>query len=356
MRSTLIPVCALLLGAPLLAQQPASRPSFPGVPIPARGPCPSVVTKLVQRKQLLVGEYRLTTRRPAVVDGDTIRVEGLDASLRLVGIDTEEVFHDAGRRALAARDWREYVRTMYAGTDPARPPKYATPLGEAAKDFARRFFSGLRNVRLEYDDPHRRRGYFNRHLVHVLAMKDGRWINFNVEIVRQGLSPYFVKYGRCARYHAAMLEAEKEARDYQRGLWARRPAYACYGDYPLRLRWWQDRDRELMLVKELRKSRRDLLVLGEDADWKTLLGSDGRRVTIAGTPGRFLERGRTGLQMIAHRNGNDFVIAGPVEQVRKLGLRRHAGHYVLVEGRVSLYKGRPQFRIEQVAGVRPLSR
>ena len=45
---------------------------------------------------IVVGEFRVTK----VVDGDTLWVDGLDASLRLLGMDTEETFkNEADRRA-----------------------------------------------------------------------------------------------------------------------------------------------------------------------------------------------------------------------------------------------------------------
>ncbi len=44
---------------------------------------------------IVVGEFHLTK----VVDGDTITVDGLDSSLRLIGDDTEETFkNEADRR------------------------------------------------------------------------------------------------------------------------------------------------------------------------------------------------------------------------------------------------------------------
>src|SRR5512141_1486234 len=82
-----------------------------------------------------------------VVDGDTVKVRGLQASLRLLGIDTEETFkHDFEREAFAA-GWEQYKKKM-RGTS-ARPVKMATPLGEAAKEFAQSFFQDARSVRLE---------------------------------------------------------------------------------------------------------------------------------------------------------------------------------------------------------------
>ena len=49
-----------------------------------------------------------------VVDGDTLRVEGVEGSLRLLCIDTEEVFHPSDRaraRELAERSIAAYERS-----------------------------------------------------------------------------------------------------------------------------------------------------------------------------------------------------------------------------------------------------
>src|SRR5262245_19933114 len=76
---------------------------------------------------LIIGTFPLT----GVVDGDTIRVEGLDNSLRLLCDDTEETFkHDSERRAFD-EGWESYKKNM-RGNSP-RPVKFATPLGDDAK-------------------------------------------------------------------------------------------------------------------------------------------------------------------------------------------------------------------------------
>ena len=75
-----------------------------GVELVDRAP-PPVAPSKIDTADLVVGEFAV--RR--VVDGDTIRVDGLDSSLRLLGIDTEETFkHDSERRAFEA-GWAAYV-------------------------------------------------------------------------------------------------------------------------------------------------------------------------------------------------------------------------------------------------------
>ena len=57
-----------------------------------------------------------------------------------------------------------------------------------------------------------------RYLAYVMVKKDGNWVNYNIECVRHGFSPYFVKYGRSRRFHREFLEAQKLARDAKLGI------------------------------------------------------------------------------------------------------------------------------------------
>jgi endonuclease YncB( thermonuclease family) len=182
---------------------------------------------------LVLGELPITK----VVDGDTLRVAGLDDSLRLIGLDTEETFKRAADRRAAEADWPAFLRTQ-RGASP-RPVKGPSPLGEEARRFAVGFFAGVDRVRLERDHADERRDSYGRHLAYALVRRDGRWVNYNVEAVRAGMSPYFTKYGHATRYHREMLAAEREARAARRGIWD--PSRPHYPDYDERLAWWRAR-------------------------------------------------------------------------------------------------------------------
>ena len=134
---------------------------------------------------LVIGEYKMGR----VVDGDTIHVEGLDSSLRLLGFDAEETFKHAGERRAFDAGWEQYktgVRTKN-GVRSLHPVKFATPMGDEAKKWAEKWFTGVDTVRLERDDPEEIRDRYNRYLAYVLAKKNGTWVNYNVEAVRQRL-------------------------------------------------------------------------------------------------------------------------------------------------------------------------
>jgi endonuclease YncB( thermonuclease family) len=53
---------------------------------------------------LVIGEFHVTK----ITDGDTIRVDGLDSSLRLLGVDTEERFKTEGDRRAYDEGWEQY--------------------------------------------------------------------------------------------------------------------------------------------------------------------------------------------------------------------------------------------------------
>lgn len=191
--------------------------------------------KRMELPGLLMGEFPLA--RGAVVDGDTIKVTGLDATLRLTGIDTEETFKSESDRRLFEMGWEKYYEAK-RGKSP-KPAKMATPLGEEAKKFAEKFFEGVKTVWLERDHPKEIRDRYNRYLAYVFARKNGEWFNYNVECVRAGMSPYFTKYAYSRRFHGMFVQAESEARSKQLGIWDPRKMH--YPDYEERLAWWNAR-------------------------------------------------------------------------------------------------------------------
>jgi endonuclease YncB( thermonuclease family) len=189
----------------------------------------------VDQEGLLIGEYALPPN--PVIDGDTIRVKGIEGSVRLLKIDTEEKFRGKAERVAAQKDFEQYrdrKRRRSKG-----PAKFATPMGEEAAEFARGFFDGAEVVRLERDDPKAIRGRHGRLLAYAFVKKRGRWTSYNVECVRAGMSPYFTKYGYSHRFGNQLAHAEAEARSAKRGIWS--PDAKGYGDYDDRKAWWDAR-------------------------------------------------------------------------------------------------------------------
>ncbi len=282
---------------------------------------------------LVLGEFRLA--RKAVLDGDPLRVVGLPKTLRLLGIDTEETFKDEDDRREATRDFQAYVRAK-RGESP-RPVKMGTPMGEEAKRFAEAFFRDVESVRLERDHPEEVRGYFGRFLTYVFAMKDGQWVNYNIEAVRAGMSPYFTKYGCSRRFHEEFVQAQEEARAARRGIWD--PGTQHYPDYDERLAWWNARGDFLREMEREAEGRDDFVFLTRWNAMERLRGLVGREAVVVGAVSRVARKDRVALALLARRKNEDFpVVFFDFDVLEKSGIERHEGEYVRVRGRVRLYK------------------
>lgn len=167
-----------------------------------------------------------------VIDGDTIKVllNNEEESIRFTCLDTEESQH---------------------GSD-----KPVTNAGILASKWAKQYFGandqGIPNgdvrVDLEFDtnDPvqvclEKHRDNYGRLLCYVYKAGDPE--NSNVRIVREGWSPYFVKYGRSRLYHRQFVAAEVEAQAKGIAIW--NPATNVGSnrrDYTTLVPWWHLRD------------------------------------------------------------------------------------------------------------------
>jgi micrococcal nuclease len=193
-----------------------------------------------------------------VIDGDTIkvRIENEQESIRLICLDTEESRQggskpvtNAGR--LASQWAKEYFGTNDRGI----------PIGDVRVD-------------LEFDtnDPlqvclRKHRGNYGRLICYVY--KAGHSENFNVRIVREGWSPYFVKYGRSRLYHREFLEAEAAAQSSGLGIW--NPATNASGkrrEYASLVPWWHLRD---TVVQGYRNAGRQAGVLSVRLDYEDIV-------------------------------------------------------------------------------------
>jgi len=133
---------------------------------------------------LLASEHRVIR----VVDGDTIVVnyQGKPEKVRLLCVNTPESVHPDKKQNI--------------------------PMGKIASDYAKERLNG-KYVDLELEG--KLRGKYGRLLAYVFV--DGR--NFNLELVRQGLSPYYTKYGLSQRYDKKFREVERYARDHRLNIW-----------------------------------------------------------------------------------------------------------------------------------------
>jgi endonuclease YncB( thermonuclease family) len=284
---------------------------------------------------LVIGEFPLASK--AVVDGDTIHVVGLNSSLRLLGIDTEETFkHEAERRAYEA-GWEKYLKDQ-RGTSP-HPVKMATPFGDEAKHFAERFFAGAATVRLERDHPKEVRDYYDRYLAYVFVQKDGQWLNYNVEAVRAGMAPYFSKYGYSRRFHNEFVTAENEARAARRGIWD--PTIQHYPDYEERKKWWDGRAEFIKAFEAEAVDHENYLELTNIDAPARLEAAVGHEVVVLGSISE-VKLGDPGptLVMLGRRRGNDFPLVFFDKDVFAAShAGEHVGEYVRVKGTISRYEG-----------------
>lgn len=293
--------------------------------------------KRLEVVSLELGEYPIDGAS-SVLDGDTIKVKGLPASLRLLGIDTEETFKKDKERAAFAAGWEEYKKKM-RGTA-SRPVKYATPLGEDAKKFAQAFFEDVRVVRLERDHPGEIRDFYNRYLAYVFAKKNGEWVNYNVECVRAGFTPYFMKYGRSRRFHQDFVQAEQEAREAKRGIW--KPGVMAYPDYEERLKWWGEREAVITRFEKAAQENPDSYIALTRFDSLLKLESKvGQEVTVLGSVSdvRFSEGKGPSVVKLARTRTSDFdIVFFDRDVLVTTGLQFKKSEYVQVRGLVQKYK------------------
>ncbi len=285
------------------------------------------------REGLLIGEYGLPAN--PVIDGDTIRVKGVESSVRLLKIDTEERFHGKAERAAAEKDFERYRNNKRARGH--RLPKFGTPMGEKAADFARAFFDGAEAVRLERDDPKAMRGQHGRLLAYAFVKKDGRWTSYNVECVRAGMSPYFTKYGYSRRFGNQLAHAEAEARSAKRGIWD--PTAKAYGDYDERKAWWNARA-DFIRDFEHEASRRDDYVQLWHWDALTRLERKvAEHVTLLSTVEKIDHFKGLSRVSLASEHGKGFPVIFFDDRVfRESGIGRYGREPVTVRGKIEWYE------------------
>ncbi|MDB4962400.1 MAG: hypothetical protein JWP01_2399 [Myxococcales bacterium] len=277
---------------------------------------------------LVIGEFTLTK----IVDGDTVRVDGLDSSLRLLGMDTEETFKNEADRRAVETDWKGYVEEK---RNKVRPGRIATPTGEVAKEWAKKFFDGTVRVRLERDHPAEIRDRFNRYLSYLFVQKNGTWVNYNVESVRAGMSPYYTKYGFSRRFHDEFVKAQAEAKAAKRGIW--QDGIMKYPDYPEREAWWTPRAEFVAKFRVEGAGKDNYLDVTHWDALKQLENLVGKEVHVLGTVDdvRLNERGPARVAL------NRFpIVFFDRDVLGSSGIMQWKGEYVEVIGIPTIYENK----------------
>jgi micrococcal nuclease len=145
----------------------------------------SMLLVLVLPVLTIAGQYKVIR----VVDGDTIVIKynGKYEKVRLLCVNTPESVHSDAKQNV--------------------------PMGKVASKYTQKRLTG-KDVNLEFEID-RLRGNLGRLLAYVFV--DGQ--NLNLDLVRQGLSPYYTKYGKSQKYDSEFCAAEKQARKEKLNIW-----------------------------------------------------------------------------------------------------------------------------------------
>ncbi len=279
-----------------------------------------------------------TFRVTRVVDGDTIWVErnGQLEKLRLLSVDTEEKSH---------------------GGPNDSESKPATRYGEQSTGWAQGFFQPRRpddppvRVGLQFPGGQEARDPYGRLLCHVVT-EEG--VDFNLLLVRRGMSPYFHKYGPSLIAHERFVEAQALARKENLGIWneqtnrngKKRP-------YAKLLPWWEARAEAVQAFRN--NSQKDPLhfVQADDPNGleRSMAGTK-ERVTVFGLVFKVFEED-DGTWSVLMRSGDKqralrvHVEADQVPAMRTFDLegsmQDYRQNYLLVTGRLT--QGSRGFRL-----------
>jgi micrococcal nuclease len=195
-----------------------------------------------------------------VVDGDTIKIllDNKEESIRFVCLDTEESQHGGSKPVTNAGILASKWAKDYFGAN-----EQGIPIGDVRVD-----------LEFDTDDSvevclRKHRGNYGRLICYVY--KAGEQENSNLRIIREGWSPYFVKYGRSRLYHRQFMAAEAQAQSQGLGIW--NPATNAGGnqrDYTTLIPWWHLRD---SVVQDYRYLENQAEVLSVRLDYDKIVSA-----------------------------------------------------------------------------------
>ena len=273
-----------------------------------------------------------------VVDGDTLKVllNGKREFLRLHCVDTEESFP--------------------CGTKPV------TNAGIASSEMAIQYFTNadgeLTQVDVEFDGDEpvevcleKYRDSHGRIICYI--HKEGE--NYNTWLIREGWSPYFIKYGRSIFYHQQMMEAEAEAQAYHRIIWdPSTNQNGAFRNYELLMSWWTLRD---SIIQDYRLNGIRAGVLSVRLDYPKILAAAAEEEWI--TIFCDLQDGVTkwiGSGALIHTGSKDHILKLWVPEAKndknaplvQLIQKRYSGlgrGYVYVSGKAVMYRDKPEITL-----------
>ncbi len=209
-----------------------------------------------------------------VVDGDTLWIErdGEQEKLRLLSVDTEE--------------------KLSTGNSSASKP--GTAYGERVAGWTQGYFSPRAGdedpvrVGLRFPPGGEARDVYGRLLCHVVTAEG---VDFNLLLVRSGMSPYFNKYGSSRIDHGRFVEAQASAKLEGLGIWeADQRRAGATRPYAKLVPWWDARAEAVDLFREVAKAKPLLAVEADDpAALQAALDSGTEWVTVLGLIDRIFE-------------------------------------------------------------------
>lgn len=240
-----------------------------------------------------------------VVDGDTIWIEreGEREKLRLLSVDTEE--------------------KMTTGNSSASKP--GTAYGERVAGWTQGYFSprvgdeGPVRVGLRFPPGGEARDVYGRLLCHVVTAEG---VDFNLLLVRSGMSPYFNKYGSSRIDHERFVEAQASAKRDGVGIWEddQRRAGATR-PYAQLIPWWDARAEAVDRFRQVAKEKPLFALEADDPDaLQAALDGGSEWVMILGLIDRIFEED-DGSRTLLLRGGDkkrSLRVKVPAEQVHEL--------------------------------------
>ncbi|MCB0727270.1 MAG: thermonuclease family protein [Ignavibacteria bacterium] len=296
-----------------------------------------IACKAQTDSSLIIGNFKISK----VTDGDTFRFENLDNSVRLLGIDTEETFktEDAEQKTNElAQNWEAYYKAERG--DSKMPVKADSPFGYEAWKWAEEFLKDADHVRLETEADDRSVDMYGRYLVYMIViMKDGTEVNYNIECVRLGYSPYFNKYGNSTRFHEAFTEAQEYAKSNSLGIWD--PEKKHYPDYEERIVWWNKRAKQIEDFEKNYSGKENYLNLNSDKDFNSLGEYIGQEITVFGGISNIMTKKFPYLLRIPHSKKENFDIVVYEENVgllNEINIEDKKEYYIFAKGILESYK------------------
>jgi endonuclease YncB( thermonuclease family) len=239
-----------------------------------------------------------------VIDGDTFRFENVKHPVRLLCVDTEEVFKEgeSGKKSQAVANWQNYLKE---NESEGIPSKYPTPFGEEAEIFAENLLKDADSVCIEYDSKDRQTCFFHRPLCYIFINKGNQRINLNCEIVKAGFSPYYTKYGYSLKYHDQFIEAENTAKNKKIGIWDEKGMH--YPDYAVRLSNWKIRADQIQNF-QTEFSNDSYFLIQDETDFNKLKDMIDQEITVFGTIDSIRKTGPPWKTFMEHKQGQSIML------------------------------------------------